>query len=328
MTHVSVNAVPFTLTDRTLPLNLDLLRRCWVLAGPTASGKSAVGLELAERIGAEILSLDSMAVYRGMDIGTAKPSETDRSRIPHHLVDLVEPHESFSVADFLAAAEVASSEIASRDRVPLFVGGTGMYLRSLMRGVFEGPGASPEVRQRLELEAASFGSEQLHERLRILDPVTAQRLHANDVRRVIRALEVAEVTGRPLSEQQSQPPLPLEQRPQQVYWLSPPRKWLHRRINDRVDWMMQAGLLEETERLLHRSEGLGQTARQALGYRELIDYIEGNISLDEAVELIKLRTRQFAKRQHTWFRNLEECRAIEIDGSESPGELAERLICS
>lgn len=266
-----------------------------------------------------------MAVYRGMDIGTAKPNPDELARVKHHLVDLVDPRESFSVADYLSAAEDACADILSRGYVPLFVGGTGMYLRSLLRGVFDGPAASPEVRQRLEEEAASLGAMHLHERLSRVDPNTAKRLHANDVRRVIRALEVAEVTGRPLSDQQSQPPLSLDERPRNVYWISPPRDWLYQRINERVERMLSAGLLEETEALLRRGSGLGQTARQALGYRELIDHIEGRLSLDEAVELIKLRTRQFAKRQHTWFRNLEECRAVEIDGSESPGELAERL---
>ncbi|MGC1275510.1 MAG: tRNA (adenosine(37)-N6)-dimethylallyltransferase MiaA, partial [Planctomycetaceae bacterium] len=168
----------------------DLLRRCWVLAGPTASGKSAAGLALAERIGGEILSLDSMAVYRGMDVGTAKPSIEDRTRVPHHLIDLVEPSENFSVAEYLALAERACRDVVSRGRTPLFVGGTGLYLRSLLRGVFEGPAAGPEIRSRLEHEAATLGVEALHARLATVDPATAARLHPNDVRRVIRALEV------------------------------------------------------------------------------------------------------------------------------------------
>jgi tRNA dimethylallyltransferase len=303
----------------------DLLRRCRVLAGPTASGKSAAALELASRIGAEILSLDSMAVYRGMDVGTAKPSAEDRARAPHHLIDLVEPDENFSVADYLAAAEAACRGIVSRGRTPLFVGGTGLYLRSLLRGVFEGPAAAPDVRRRLEAEAEAHGPEALHARLKSVDPTAAARLHPNDVRRVVRALEVAELTGRPLSEQQEQPPLSPAERPRHVDWLSPPREWLYRRIDARVDAMMAAGLLDETRRLLARPGGLGRTARQALGYRELIDHLEGRLPLAEAVDLIKLRTRQFAKRQHTWFRNLEECRATEITGGEAPAAIADRL---
>lgn len=304
----------------------ELLRRCWVLAGPTASGKSAAGVALAERIGGEILSLDSMAVYRGMDVGTAKPSDEDRARVPHHLIDLVEPHESFSVADYLRAAEAACRDVVTRGRTPLFVGGTGLYLRSLLRGVFEGPSAAPEVRRRLEAEAEAAGPEALHARLGKVDPAAAARLHPNDVRRVVRALEVAELTGRPLSAQQEHPPLPEGERPEHVYWLSPPRAWLYERIDRRVDAMMSAGLLDETRRLLAQPEGLGRTARQALGYRELIDHLEGRLTLSEAVDLIKLRTRQFAKRQHTWFRNLEECRAFSITGEESAEELADRLM--
>ncbi len=303
----------------------DLLRRCRVLAGPTASGKSAAGIALAERTGAEILSLDSMAVYRGMDVGTAKPTARDRGRIRHHLLDLVEPSEPFSVSDFLKAAEAACRDIVARGNPPLFVGGTGLYLRSLLRGVFEGPSAAPEVRRRLESEAAAFGPATLHDRLRQVDPTTAARLHPNDVRRVVRALEVAELTGRPLSEQQAHPPLPPSDRPAQVVWLDPPRAWLYGRIERRVDAMLADGLLEETRRLLARPDGISHTARQALGYRELIDHLEGRTPFAEAVALIKLRTRQFAKRQHTWFRNLEECNPLEITGEESAEELAARL---
>lgn len=303
----------------------DLLRRCRVLAGPTASGKSAVGLLLAERLDAEILSLDSMAVYRGMDVGTAKPSETDRARVPHHLIDLVDPADNFSVADYLEAAEAACRDIAARGKTPLFVGGTGLYLRSLLRGVFEGPSADPEVRTRLEAEAERVGPEALHRRLRAVDPATAARLHPNDVRRVVRALEVAELTGRPLSKQHEQPMLPKDDRPQQIVWLSGPRDWLNARIDRRVDAMMAGGLLDEARRLLARPGGLGKTARQALGYRELIHHLDGGTSLTDAVDLIKLRTRQFAKRQRTWFRNLEECRPLEITGGESAGEIADRL---
>jgi tRNA dimethylallyltransferase len=303
----------------------DLLRRCWVLAGPTASGKSAAGIALAERIGGEILSLDSMAVYRGMDVGTAKPPHEDRRRVPHHLIDLVDPHESFSVADYLRAAEATCRDVVARGNTPLFVGGTGLYLRSLLRGVFEGPSAAPEVRQRLEAEAASMGAEALHARLRTVDPTAAARLHPNDVRRVVRALEVAELTGRPLSAQHDHPPLPESERPRHVYWLSPPRAWLYERIDRRVDAMMAAGLLDETRRLLAQPKGLGKTARQALGYRELIDHLEGRLALADAIDLIKLRTRQFAKRQHTWFRNLEECRPVEITGEESPDQIADRI---
>ncbi len=304
-------------------LDPELLRRCRVLAGPTACGKSAAAVELAQRIGAEILSLDSMAVYRGMDVGTAKPTAEEQSRVPHHLLDLVEPAAEFSVAEYLSAAAAACRDVIERGKTPLFVGGTGLYLRSLLRGVFEGPAAAPELRRELETEAARSGPAALHDRLRSLDPATAARLHPNDVRRVVRAIEVATLTGRSLSEQHEQGPLPLANRPPQVVWLSPPVERLNARIDARVDRMIAGGLLDETRRLL--AGGLGRTARQALGYRELLDHLDGRTSLAEAVAEIKLRTRQFAKRQRTWFRNLEECRAVEIAGDESPREIAARL---
>ncbi|MDQ3331090.1 MAG: tRNA (adenosine(37)-N6)-dimethylallyltransferase MiaA [Planctomycetota bacterium] len=304
----------------------ELRRRCWFLAGPTACGKSAAGIELAKRIDAEILSLDSMAVYRGMDVGTAKPPEGDRCAVPHHLIDLVDPDQNYSVTEYLSDAEDACRAVLSRGRVPLFVGGTGLYLRSLLRGLFEGPGASSEIRQRLERDAATRGAEALHARLHALDPFRAAKVHPNDLRRVVRALEVIETAGRPMSELQVNPALPEGERARHVYWLSPPREWLYQSIERRVDRMLADGLLEETRRLRERFGTLSLTALQAIGYRELVEHLEGQHTLDEAVELIKRHTRQFAKRQHTWFRNLEECRVTEISGEETPAEVAEQII--
>jgi tRNA dimethylallyltransferase len=305
----------------------DWLRRAWFLAGPTASGKSAVALELADRIGFEIVALDSMTLYRGMDIGTAKPTAAEQARVPHHLFDLLAPHEEFSVVDYLAAAEAAMGDIVQRGRVPLFVGGTGLYLRSLLRGVFDGPAADPKFRQACAAVVEHSGPEDLHRRLTAVDPVTAARLSPNDVRRVIRALEVFELTGRPLSAQQQNPPLPIDQRPSHVYWLEPPRAWLHERINRRVEQMFAAGLIDEIRELLARPQPLSHTARQALGYKEVIDWLERGDGDERAlIAEIQTRTRQFAKRQHTWFRNLEECTALPITGNETPAEIAERLV--
>ena len=300
----------------------ELLERCWFLAGPTACGKSAVALPLARRLNAEIISLDSMALYRGMDIGTAKPSSEQRADVPHHLIDIIEPHAEFSVAQYLHAAEAACRQIVARGRVPLFVGGTGLYLRAVLRGVFEGPPADQELRRRLEADAAVSGAAALHRRLQQVDPAAAAVLHPNDARRVIRALEVYEVTGQPLSEQQRQPALPPDERPQRVYWLWPPRDWLYDRINGRVEQMFAAGLLDEVRRLLASDRPLSHTARQALGYKEAIDHLQGRQTLEQAIEQVKTRTRQFAKRQHTWFRNLAECRPIAMSGSETAEELA------
>jgi tRNA dimethylallyltransferase len=297
-------------------------------------------VELAARLNAEIVSLDSMSLFQGMDIGTAKPSTEERSRVPHHLIDVIEPHEEYSLAEYIAAAERACREIVNRGRVPLFVGGTGLYLRAVLRGVFEGPAADWDVRRRLEqLAAGDPARPVLHERLHQVDPASAARLHPNDTRRLIRALEVFELTGQPLSSLQCESPLPRDERPPHVYWLEPPRDWLHDRINRRVEAMFAAGLIAEVKLLLSAERPLSRTARQALGYKEVIEFLasrdaEGSLRStpatpallqEELTALIQTRTRQFAKRQHTWFRHLEECHAIPIRGTESPAELAKRL---
>jgi tRNA dimethylallyltransferase len=311
-------------------LEAALLRNCWFICGPTACGKSAVALELAPRLPAEIVALDSMTLYRGMDIGTAKPSAADRARVPHHLFDILDPREEFSVAAYLAAAEACCREILSRGRAPLFVGGAGLYLRAVLRGVFEGPPAQPALRRQWDHEAAHLGPQHLHRRLAEIDPIAAARLHPHDVRRIVRALEVHAVTGTPLSAWQGQAPLPPHERPQRVFWLDPPRPWLHERINRRVEEMVQAGLLEEVRRLRELANPLSRTARQALGYKEILDWLDEQPRRPwaDVVTLIQARTRQFAKRQCTWFRHLEECRRIPISGRESPTELADRLLDS
>lgn len=310
----------------------ELLTRCWFLAGPTAVGKTAVGIELAERLNAEILCLDSMTLYRGMDIGTAKPTPDEQARCPHHLLDIIAPHQEFSVAEYLSLAESMCREILSRGKTPLFVGGTGLYLRSMLRGVFQGPAADWSLRERLETQARQHAESWLHEQLRAIDPVTAARLHPRDRRRIIRALEVFGLTGRPLSQQQQQAALPPDLRPQHVYWLSAPRDWLNRRIDQRVMAMFDAGFMAEIAALRRLPRPIGRTARQALGYKEVFDWLEatnGDAGLPappEIVAEIQLRTRQFAKRQRTWFRNLEECRERPIGGDESPVQIAERLL--
>lgn len=313
--------------DGTVRLPSSMLRRCWFLAGPTAVGKTELSLRLAEQLNAEILSMDSMAIFREMDIGTAKPDAAARSRVPHHLIDLADPSEEFSTAEYLKAAYVAVEEIRDRDKIPLFVGGTGLYLRSLLRGVFEGPAADWQFRKHLMDEAQREGATWLHARLAAVDPFSANRLHPNDERRIVRALEIYQLTGEPASAQQQQGPLPPEERPECVVWLHPRRDWLNERIHQRVDQMFEAGLVDETQRLLSRERSPGRTARQALGYREVIDWLEGRLeSEDAARELICTRTRQFAKRQHTWFRNLAECHELPIQGTETADELCERVV--
>jgi tRNA dimethylallyltransferase len=303
-----------------------LLQQCWLLAGPTATGKTEAALRLAEQLGGEIIALDSMSLYRGMDIGTAKPSRAQRSRVPHHLIDILEPHEEFTVSEYVCRAQAACREIVQRGGVPLFVGGTGLYLRAMLRGVFDAPPRDEAFRAELQSRVEVEGAEWLHRQLQHVDPVAAARLHPNDTRRVIRSLEVAHLTGRPASDQQRELPLPREFRPRHVYWLSPPRAWLHQRINRRVEQMVDAGWADEVRRLLEADRPLSRTARQAVGYQELIAHLRGEMSLAEAVGLIQIRTRQFAKRQHTWFRHLEECRAVPLTGAESPAQLADRLL--
>jgi len=303
-----------------------LLRACWFLAGPTASGKSAAALTLARLLNAEIISLDSMAVYRGMDVGTAKPTPVEREQAVHHLIDIADPHQEFSVAEFVRLAAAAATGIVQRGLVPLFVGGTGLYLRSILRGLADGPEANWELRQSLERQAVEHGPQWLHNRLMSCDPITASRLHPNDMRRIIRALEVFELTGTPISESQQQHPRPESDRPQLVVWLEPPRDWLRNRIDQRVDRMIASGWLEETRQLLQRQPPPGRTACQALGYRELIDHLGVHQTLEAAVGQIKTATHQFAKRQHTWFPNLVECRSLPITGQESAESLAGQII--
>ena len=304
------------------------LEDCWFLTGPTASGKTSAAIELARRIGAEIASLDSMAVYRGLDIGTAKPTADERQAVAHHLIDLIEPDQEFSLAEYLEAARRSVEDIASRGRLTLFVGGTPLYLKGLLRGVFEGPPADWELRRRLQGQAREQGPEWLHARLAAVDPVSAARLHPNDARRLIRALEVFEKTGQPISHWQQQFDRARPAEACKVFVLDWPRDVLYARIDARVEQMFAAGLVAEVEAVLKAGKAFGRTARQALGYRETLEFLEGQRGLSETIELVKTRTRQFAKRQLTWFRSLSECRWIAMDESLSPADVAEQVLAN
>ena len=270
-----------------------------------------MGLELARRIGGEIISMDSMALYRGMDIVTAKPSPAERLQVSHHLIDIIEPHEEFSLAQYVEAAAEAARAIRSRGREVLFVGGTPLYLKSLLRGIFQGPPADWAFRRRLTEEAASNSPAALHQRLARIDPETAGRLHPNDLRRIIRALEVFEKTGQPISRFQQQFNKARSRDECRVFVLAWPRDVLYNRIDSRVEQMFADGLVDEVRDLLAREKPLSRTAAQALGYREVIDLVRrGGGKVAETVELIQTHTRQFAKRQATWFRSLSECRLL------------------
>ncbi len=299
-----------------------------ILSGPTGSGKSQLALDLAERLDAEIVSMDSMALYRRMDIGTAKPTAEDRRRVPHHLLDVLEPWESASVAWWLERAAECCRDIRARSKRPLFVGGTPLYLKALLFGLFDGPPADETIRRRLSDEAAAAGGAALHARLAVVDPVSASRLHPNDLRRVIRALEVWELTGRPISDWQTEwkrvesgerrvegkdHPPPSTLHPPRCLYLDLPRSDLYARIDARVERMIAEGLVEEARALRRLERPLSREASQALGYKEMFAYLDGLSDLTETIRNIQTRSRQLARRQLTWFRHLPSCQPIRAE---------------
>ncbi|CCO09346.1 tRNA (adenosine(37)-N6)-dimethylallyltransferase MiaA [Desulforamulus hydrothermalis] len=278
------------------------LRPLVVIVGPTAAGKTDVAIELAKLVRGEVISADSMLVYRGMDIGTAKPTLAERQGIPHHLIDIVEPDQEFSVAMFQRAAEKLIIEITDRGNLPLLVGGTGLYIRSVIDHYdFTPADGNSELREQLKQQAARLGNQAMHRQLAAVDPVTAQKLHPNDIRRVIRALEVYYQTGKPISEYRYVQKNNLPKYRCRMFGLTMDRQLLYQRIEQRVDLMLQQGLVEEVRQLMERYDTWG-TALQGLGYKEIIAYLKGECTLADAVELIKRNTRRFAKRQLTWFR--------------------------
>ncbi len=298
--------------------------RAIYLTGPTASGKTAVGVALAKLLNAEVIALDSMTLYRGMDIGTAKPTPQERQGVPHHQIDVLDPRESWSVADYRDQATEIVAGIEAKGKRALFVGGTALYMKALLRGLFEGPAADPGLRDELEREAEALGDPALHARLAVVDPITAARLHPNDRRRVVRALEVAALTGRPLSTFQNEhgrhAPAGVH-----VFAMERDRGELCGRIDRRVVQMFDQGFVEEVRRLMNGPHPLHIVPAQAVGYREVIDLLEGRASLPETVASIQLRTRQFAKRQRTWVRGLAEVRPWPVATDDEPEDIAGRL---
>ena len=297
-------------------------KTCWCLTGATASGKTGVALALAHKLNAEVLSLDSMAIYRRMDIGTAKPSAAEQAQIPHHLIDLRDPGQEFSVAEYLKEAERAIADVLSRGRVPLFVGGTPLYLKCLLRGLFEGPGANWELRREVEAELEQVGSQALHDRLALLDPLAASTIHPNDSRRVVRAIEVFRATGEPISHRQLQFEDAIPTESCKVFVLRREREDRHVRIEKRVEAMIAEGLIDEVQSL---ADSLGRTASQAVGYREVIEHLAGEHDLPRTIERIQARTRQFSKSQGTWFRSLSECRFVDVAVDDEAEAIAERI---
>lgn len=272
-----------------------------VVVGPTAVGKTGLSLQIAEELAAEIISADSMQVYRGMDIGTAKASREDQKKIRHHLLDVVDPDEIFNVANYVSLAEKALADVRSRGKTALLTGGTGLYIDALIDGfLFPDSKADPKLRAKLEKQAKE-DPRALFEKLKAVDPISAKRIHANDHRRLVRALEVYLRTGEPISVLQQK--RARKERPYQPLYIGLNRKRpeLYARINKRVDQMVQLGLIEEVQGLIN-AYPKQPTALQALGYKEMVWYLQGKMTLNEALDLLKRDTRRYAKRQLSWFR--------------------------
>ena len=296
------------------------------IVGPTATGKTATGIELAKRLDGEIVSADSMAVYKGMDIGTAKPTPEERAAAPFHLLDVVNPDEEFSVAEFRGLAECAIADILGRRKLPILVGGTGLYVKAVMGGL-NIPAVAPDrqLRGQLKEEAARFGGEYLLERLRAVDPATASRLHPKDLKRIIRALEVYTVVGMPISHFQERAGTTEVAYDVKLFGLTASRPALYKRINRRVDDMIEAGLVEEVRRLLEKGYGPELPSMKGLGYRQIAGYLVGEYDLLTATELLKRDTRRFAKRQFTWFRADPRVHWIDVEGL-SAAEVSETIV--
>jgi tRNA dimethylallyltransferase len=288
-----------------------------VIVGPTGVGKSSLAVRLCEESAGEVISADSRQIYKGMDIGTAKPTAEERRRVPHHLVDLIEPDESFTLVQYQEKAYEAIDEVLSRGRVPFLVGGTGLYVKAVVEG-FSVPRAKPNMARRRALlqEARERGAEALYARLREVDPVAAARIDLQNVRRVVRALEVYEATGQPISRlQRKEPP------PYQIFkmGLTMERRALYRRIDERVDRMMEVGLLEELKRLVEKGYSYDLSAMSGLGYKQLGLYLRDEIDLAEAVRMMKSETHRFVRQQYKWFRlDDETINWIEVDEDPYP----------
>ena len=277
-----------------------------IIAGPTGIGKTRVAIEVADSLNGEIVGADSMQIYRYMDIGTAKPDPEERARVPHHLLDIRDPDEEFSVADYVDEASAAIRDIYERGKLPLLVGGTGLYIEKLLYGIFEGPGRDEAFRQEMHTLAERSGVQAVHEKLQHCDPESAKRLHPNDLVRVIRALEVFHVSGLPISIQQKEATEPVAQYNAAFFVLSAERETVYRRINTRVELMIAEGFVEEVRDLYKRGYNRDLRPMQSLGYKEIGSFLAGECDLPTAVELIKRNTRRYAKRQLVWFRKYDD----------------------
>jgi tRNA dimethylallyltransferase len=297
-----------------------------LILGVTASGKSALAFELSKTINAEIISVDSMKVYRRMDIGTAKPPQEKQKLIPYHLIDVVEPSEAFSVDRFLDMTEQATVDIQGRGKPVVAVGGTAMYIKALLYGLFEGPGTDEAIRNRLQKTAEETGLDPLHQKLIEVDPVAAERIHPNDQKRIVRALEVYELTGKPISSFQKQWEDTQPASDWLVIGLRREKEIESQRINLRIKRMMEAGLLDEVTALLAEDKPLSPQAAAAIGYAEMIAHLKGEMELDETIERIKINTRRFAKSQRTWFKTFRNVNWIDISEDDTVETVLEKTL--
>lgn len=290
------------------------------LIGPTAVGKTQTSILLAKYLDTEIISADSMQIYKGMDIGTAKPSKNEREVVRHHMIDIVEPTEDFSAGEYLRKVREVIAELSRKKRIVLIVGGTGLYIKSLTRGLFEGSKSDKDFRIRVKMQEEIHGKGYLHGRLEKIDPLAASKIHPSDLRRIIRALEVYNLKKRPISDLQKKDTLGYLYNPIKI-GLTRDRNELYRMIEDRVKRMVSIGFVEEVNSLIERGCHEGMTSMQGLGYRHFLRYFKREYSLDEAIRLLKRDTKRYAKRQFTWFRKEEGIQWVDITGYTEPVEI-------
>jgi tRNA dimethylallyltransferase len=272
-----------------------------VICGPTGIGKTAAAIEVAEAFNAEIIGADSMQIYRQMDIGTAKPTPAEQARVAHHMIDIIDPDASFDAVRFADLARKKAAQLHERGMIPLVVGGTGLYIKSFLYGIFESEPVDPKIRERLKKEADEFGAGILYQRLMQSDPITAKKLHPHDTYRILRALETLEASGKPISEYQDAHAFCEQPYDTLKIGLNMDRAVLYERINQRVDAMFAAGFVDEVKKLLMRGYTKDLKSMQSIGYRHIVDYLEGRFTLEECVRTLKRDHRRYAKRQLTWF---------------------------
>ncbi len=297
-----------------------------VICGPTASGKTSVAIRLARKFGGEIISADSRQIYRHLDIGSAKPTAEEQALARHHLIDIVEPDEDFDARKFGVLSRAAAMETIGRKMIPIVAGGTGLYIKSMLYGLFEDYPSAPKVRRELKYEAEKFGGGVLHERLKKTDPETAERLHPNDVQRIVRALEVYEVSGKPISQLHREHRFSEETFDALKIGLFLERNILYDQIDHRIDAMIAEGLLDEVRSLVERGYASDLESLKAIGYSHMIGFLQGRLSWEEAVETLKRDTRRYAKRQMTWFRADPGINWMEPSEIEAMATLVERFL--